>query len=439
MKANKIGMMFVTMLLVLFSVAAVSAQTNSTNYLDISHVQINGDDAANGDILYVQRGDNFDIRVTVRAGDNDVENTQIEAYIAGYRYAKYERDLVTDYTKTFDLPADNKRSFNLNLEVPQDMEQKDAKLRIVVSDENSPNIIVYNYQLNIEGAAEGDAIQIRDFLISPSETIEAGRALSFKVKVKNIGESRLDDVTVKVSVPELDIQAYETIDEIDVDETQSFEALLLRIPSCVPAGTYNVVAEVGFDKYEQVTETKQITVKESGSGCGTDSTGTTDTSGRSLVMMPDSIELTKGTSGTIYPILIENQASVSKTYVVSASGVSDFASANFEPSSVVIIKGGESKTVYLKLVPKDDAEAGDKVFKVTLISGDESKETTVVATITAGADDTTNAGSSVPVRTVLEWALIILIIVLIILGLILVFVKMRKNDRDDEDESQTYY
>jgi uncharacterized membrane protein len=313
-----------------------------------------------------------------------------------------------------------------------DMEQKDAKLRIIVMDENSPEVIIYNYQLNIEGADESNAIQIRDFLISPSESIEAGRALSFKVKVKNIGESDLDDVTVKISIPELDITAYETIDEIESDETQSFEALLLRIPSDAKVADYDVIATVEFDKYEEVQETKTIKVLAAEST----STPTGSESGKTVVTMPESVELTKGTSGAVYPVLIQNMGDSSKTYVLSVSGTQEWASSSFEPSSVVIVNAGSSKTVYLKLVPNTDAQAGDKVFQVSITSGADTRETAVVATI---KDGNTKAAQTTSLKTVLEWALIVLIIVLIILGLVLVFSKMRKKGKDDEEEAQTYY
>lgn len=403
--------------------------TKTVDYLTISTVKINGDTAENGDVLRVERGEDLDIRVTLKAGANDVENAEIQAYIAGYRYSKYERELVSDFEGPIDLPAGNKDSYDLSLEIPFDMEQKDAKLRIVVSDENSPGLIIYNYQLNIEGADESNAVRIKDFLISPSSTIEAGRALSFKVKVENIGEDDLDDVKVMVAIPELDIQAFETIDELEAEETQSFESLLLRIPTDAEAGDYEIIATVEFDKYEKVTTSKTITVKAAAA------TGT-GTSGQTTVTMPESVEVVKGTSGAVYPILLQNHDNVARTYVVSVSGVSEWATSSFEPSSVVIVNAGESKTVYLKLSAKDDAEAGDKVFKVTIQSGTDVSETSAVASVKDG-DAQKTAGLNL--RSVLEWALIILIIVLIVLGLVLVFTRMRKSGKDDEEETQTYY
>lgn len=399
---------------------------NTTPYITISEVKINNDKAYDGDDLYVERGDELDLRVTLVAGDQDVNDAYLGAFVSGYRYAYYERDMVTDYSRTFTLPANEKRSFDLKVKVPVDMEKKDAKLRLVLFDENSDSLVTYNYQLSIYGTAEDKAVQIQDFFISPSTTIEAGRALSFKVKVKNYGNNDLDDVKVKVSIPELNLNTYETIDTLDKDESQSFEALLLRIPSDAKAGDYEVVATVDFDRFESVEESKQVTVINAET-----TTPTADT--QSVITMPESVDVVKGTQGSVYPVLIENDGSASKTYVLTVSGVSDWGTVSFEPSSVVVIGAGQSQTVYLRVKANDNAAAGDKVFQVSVKADEVSKDTSVVAKL---KDDSAQA---TPLRAVLEWALIILIAVLIILGIILLINKMRNNKDDEEEDEQTYY
>jgi uncharacterized membrane protein len=422
MNLNKIYAILFVFVLALMPVAF--AQT--TDYLSIETVRINGDRAENGDDLYVERGDELRIRVTVEAGASDVRNAEIQAYIAGYRYSVQERDLVTDYTRTFNLPAGNKRSFDLTVKIPVDMDQKDAKLRIVVADENSPNLITYNYQLSIYGLAEQNAVQIRDFLISPSTTIEAGRALDFRVRVKNMGNTDLDDVTARVAIPALGIQTFETIDSLRVDQTMSFEALLLRLPQNVAPGTYDVVTTVTFDRFESVQQTRTITV--------TGSYASEESKEGSVITVPSTVSLSIGSGDVIYPVLIENKDRQARTYVLSTSGVDEWGRANFEPSSIVVIQGQGSETVFLRLSAKDSANVGDNVFQIKVESGNEVKTVNAVAKV-SGSDS-----SSSDVRTILEWSLVILIVLLIILGLILVFTRVRaKKDEDSDEETQTYY
>ncbi len=411
----------ILMVLMLVAMPAVMAQ----DFLTIDVVRINGDRAEDGDVLYVERGDDMRVRVTVEAGSDDVRNAQIQGQISGYRYAQYERDMVTDYSRTFNLPAGQKRSFDLDLKVPTYMDMKDVKLRIIVSDENSPDLVTYTYQLSVHGIAEDRALDITDFHISPSTTIEAGRAISTTLRVKNLGDHRLDDVTARVSIPELGISAFETIDDIRADESVSFEALVMRIPPNAAAGEYNVVAEIDFDRFHRVRETKRLIISAPDEP--------EEPEVRTEITVPDSIQLEPGRS-SIYPILIENKGTKAQNYVLSASGVREWGRSNFDPASVVVIRGGESQTVYLHLTPDADAEAGDHVFRVKVETAEETREFSAVANIKEDRVD------RVDLRTVLEWALVILVIVLIILGLVLVFTRLRKGGKGDSDEeTQTYY
>ncbi len=431
MKTKKISASIMLMLLVVSLVPLVSAEDNNEPFLYIEQVRINGDVANNEDTLYVERGDDIKIRVVLQANE-EVRHAYMGAYLSGYRYAQYEPSMIMAHTPTFNIPEGNKRSFDLSLEVPMEIEQKDAKLRIVLFDENSGSIITYNYQLAIHGSNENAAVQIRNFLISPSSEIEAGRALSFKVQAKNHGNYDLDDVVVRVAIPELNIETHETIDWLRIDETESFESLLLRIPQDAKSGSYDVVATVEFDRFQEVSQTKTVSVTRS----ETIESGEDDAS---VVTMPESVQVvvsTQNTQGSLYPILIENKGASSKTYVLSVSGHESWSTVTFEPSSVFVVPGNSKQTAYLRILGNDNAVEGDQILKVAVASGDDVKESTVLASVVV-RDDVKEDSSVVNTRQILEWALVILIIVLIVLGLIVVFKKMRKSN-DDEDD-QTYY
>jgi len=438
-KNFKILSIFLVLMAIMVPTVMAATNTTESAYAEISEVKVNGDIAYNGDDLYVQRGDEITVRVTVKANTGDLNEAYLGAFISGYRYAYYESNLVTDFSRTFTLPEGDKRTIELKLKVPMDMETKDAKLRVILFDENSASVISYNYQFSIFGAEENNAVEIRDFFVSPSNTIEAGRALSFKVKVKNFGNYDLDDVKVKVSIPDLDIQTFETIDTLEMDEVQSFEALLLRLPADTKPGDYKVVATVEFDRYENVETSQTITViAPRGTPCSgdvCDNTNTESDLSKTVVTMPASVDVIIGSQGSIYPILVTNKGTTSKTYVLSVSGVSDWGIAVFEPSSVFVLKSGQSQTVYLKLVTTKNAVAGDKVMKVTINAGDEMKDTTIIASVKEGSN--TGNNSNVDVKNVLQWVIVALVVLLIILGLVLAFRKLKKG-KDEEDE-QSYY
>ena len=436
MKISQLTTTFAVLMLLL--VVSVSAQSfsynystpnNTTEFMTITDVDVNNfDDFPTGSILQVERGQDLDIKVTVKAGALAVENAQIETLLAGYKYADYEKDSITDYSETFDLNPGRSDVYTLHLKVPTELDKDNIELRIRLTDRNNPTI-EYLYTLDVQGVKRQDALQIKKFFVSPSTTVEAGRALSFKVQVENYGDKNLKDVDVQVSIPELGLSTYETIDKINKDDVESFEALLLRIPMDVKAGEYNVVAKVNFDKYQSEEMSKTITVvarepvKNEDKG-----------SSKTIVTMPQAIEVSKGTSGAVYPIMINNKDDTARTYVLSITGTDNWATVEIQPSNVVVVSPGQSQTVYVNLKAADDAEAGDHVFQVTITSGNDVSTSNVVATL-KGATSNDNDG----LRNVLEWALVILVIILILLGLIVLIAKVKKGDKEDDEDSETYY
>ncbi len=420
MKATNI-MMVMALALVVLTLPAVSADSPD---LDITEVRVNGDEITNDTDLFVERGDELDTRVRLEANE-DVSDAQVEVFISGYRYAHYEREMVNDYTRTFNLDEGRTRSFDLGVTVPTHIEREGAQLRIIVSDRNSGEVVSENYQLSIYGVAPENAVEINDYRISPSRDIEPGRALSHTLRVKNLGETDLDDVTATVSIPGLGVEDHETIDSLNADETETFEALLTRIPSDAEPGQYNVNVEVDFDRYESVQASDTITVKE---------VEEEEPEERTQITVPNAVNLKAGGGDRIVPILIENKGTNSKSYTLSTSDVSEWGKTSFEPSSAVVVEGESSKTVNMKVSANEDAEAGDQVFRVDVSSTDTTKTAEVVASIEAEEETETN------VREILEWALVALIVLLIILGIVLLATKLRGNKEEpEEDETQTYY
>ncbi len=423
------------LLFVLVAMAMTVTGFASAVNLDVTSVEINGKTVmeANGHTnnYKYERGEELEIDVCVKALA-EVQDAQIEADIYGYRYSTREQSKVSDITNTFDLDEGDNDCFTLDLEVPTKMDVDYYKLRIRVGDRDG---IAFSkdFQLHIEGADSSAAIEIRDFSLDPEEVI-AGRAFTAMVKVKNIGDDDLDDLKVTVSVPELNIKTSEYMDEIESDESKTFEELLLRIPECAKAGSYDVEILVEFDEYEETSVATSITVR-SGDMCGTGNTGTggTGTSGedKTTITVPSSQELSQGTS-VAYPIMIQNNLGTSKTYTLTVSGASGWATTRIDPSAVVIVPAGQSKTVYMYVSANSNAEPGDKIMTLTVDSGTESKQIPLVAKISKSTASTTNWSS---LRNGLEIGLVVLVIILIIIGLIIAFNKMKDNKK----ESEPYY
>ena len=415
------------MLMALMAVMVSSFAAGASIPLDITKVEVNDFELGTNGDLGVDRGEEIEVEVFVYALD-DIEDARLEVSIDGYQYDRYERDLISE-SKVFDLENDSNKKYTFNLEVPVRMDKDEFDLRVKLTAKKGDGIELL-FPIDVAGLDEEDAVVIKDFSVSPSHIVEAGRAVTFKVNVKNYGDKELDDVSVKVSIPELGISDDEFMNELKEEETETFEELLLRIPSCAEAGTYTVEAVVEYDEYESSTETMNLIVTES--GLCTAGSSDSISAGRTVITVPESQEVVMGTSGGVYPVMISNLGSSAKTYTLTASGVSAWGTVRFDPAAVVVVQPESVKTVYMYVAANENAQEGSQVFKLSVESQDESKQVVLTANI---ADDDEGYNG---LRRGLEIGLIVLVIILIILGLIIGFNKLR-GDRDEEDESQTYY
>lgn len=419
--------MNIAKIFVLMVIALVAATFASAQNLDVLYVEINGDEFGPSvvgnlsDNLKVERGDDLEVKVRVKALA-DLSNVQVEADIYGYRYSHREEELVSDTSKVFDMDAGDVDTITLDLQVPTKMDKKYTLLRVRVGDENGASFENV-YQLHVFGIDDEDAVIIKDVELSPSSSINAGRAFTANVRVENIGDDDLDDIKVTVSVPELNVRDSEFLDELEADEKETLEEFLLRVPDCATPGLYDVEVEVEFDEFETTTESTQIQVIP-GDSCSANVDPVE--SGRTVVTVADVQEVSAG-SETAFPIMLDNQGTTAKTFTVSVSGVESWGTSRVSPSAVVVVPAGDAETVFV-YVKADRAASGEKVFLATVSGDGDSEAIPLTANVVGSA-------ASGDLKKGLEVALVVLVIILIIVGLIIGFNKLRGQD----DGPQTYY
>jgi len=409
----------------LIALALLSAGMVSAVNLQVTSLEVNGHTLSSSDTSSTsqdyKRGDNLDITVCVQALA-DVSDAQIYADISGYTYAVDEPSKIHDMTDTFDLLADHSDCFDLNLQVPTLIDKDYFKLRITADDRNGTSLD-NTYQLYLKGISRKAAVEVKDFSLDPQEII-AGRAFTGKVQIHNLGDSTMKDLKVTMSIPELNIQTSEYMDEIGVDKSKTFEELLLRIPECTKAGTYTVDIVVDFDNFQNTETTGTIKVDASDT-CGATTPLTPDQN--TAVSVPNTQDVAQGGS-VVYPVMIQNNGAVSQTYTLSVSGASEWSTTRIDPSAVIVVPAGQSKTAYLYVSVDKDAASGDKVFTLNIESGTDSKAVPLVAKITTSTANN-NIGTYVKA---LEWGCFILVVILIIVGLVIGFNKMKDNDKGTE-------
>ncbi len=415
--------------LLLALVLVLSAGMVSAVNLKVTSLEANGHELLSTDNNNTlskdyKRGQALDLYICVEALSN-VYDAQIYADITGYDYANDEPAKVHDMTDTFELLAGHEDCFDLSLEVPTKIDKDYFKLRIRSDDRNGTSVDK-TYQLYLKGIDRRSAVEIKDFSLDPQEVI-AGRAFTGKVMVKNLWDSTIKDLKLTLSIPELNIKVSEYMDEINSDKSKTFEELLLRIPDCTKAGEYDVEITVEFDEYRETTTTGTIKVKSSDS-CGVAGTNT-PVEQNTVISVPNMQEVSQGTS-VVYPIVISNAGNVAQTYTLSVTGASTWATTRIDPSSVIVVPAGQSKTAYLYVSTNANAELGDKAFTLSVDTGSDTKSTPLVAKITK-----TTGSDWTGFKNALEVGLVILVVILIIVGLVIGFNKMKEN----KNEAEPYY
>jgi len=422
--------LFVVSLLMVSMVSAASESVSTLGNLNSTSitVEINGDEYETGSLLTFDEGDHLDIEVrldNVDNGDNladDAEGIEVLARISGYEYSDYES--LEDTTHVFNVREGTKKTVDLSLDVPYNLENGENTLRIYVLDRNSEEIKFY-FPLYVESARH--SIDITDVSLSPGTTVQAGRSLLASVLLENQGEKDEEDIKVTVSLPELGVSATEYVDNVDSGDTEDVPEMFLPIPSTVAAGEYTIKVTAQYDNLrETVTKVGKVTV------LGNAAMGPAmDSDKLVLAVGPESQNVAAGATAT-YGIALTNAGKTSKAYTLEAT-TGDWATATVS-DALVVLSPGQNKVVYVKVAANADATAGEHLASVVVKSGSEVLETVPLkATVTA---QEAKSGADFSLRNGLEIALIVLVVLLVVIGLIVGFSRLRK---DEEEEEQTYY
>jgi uncharacterized membrane protein len=403
----------------------------------IDSVKVDGTELSSNSVnkLNVERGEEIEVKVTVTA-TGDSQDVEIEAFISGYEYNDKER--MSDTSNSFDIENSTIYVKTLKLDVPTRVDEDNYKLRVMVSDRNSGEII-QNYNIKID--AKRHQMQIRDVVLSPENEVKAGSALLATVRIRNLGDRDEESVKVKISIPSLGLSDSDYIDEIELDDSETSADLYVVIPKCSKPGVYDVVTKVEYDDgYEELTKVTSIEVVE-GDSC-TAAGDNNDGNSGSSPSLPDVVagstfeSVVQGEGGAIYPITITNNGKSSKAFSVIVGGAEAWGSVQVSPSNTVIIKPGKSESVYIFVGAKDDAAPGNRVFTASVKTGsDVVEQVTLTANIVESGKTNWNGA-----KKGLEIALVVLVALLVILGLIIGFSKLKEGDENMPGaDAETYY
>jgi len=394
--------------------------------LSIDSVKVNGDEVGASDVLAIQEGESFTVKVMLKnTAATDLTNVELEATIAGYEYGT-----LSTTSGLFDIAAGTSKPVSLTLDLPKKLEKNEYWLRLRVMDEHS-EARTMNVRLAVEPARHG--IDISDVSFSPSNTVKAGRSLLATVLLQNFGDKDEKDVKVTVAIPELGVQATEYTDVKMTNEPtnihninyQDVPEVFLPIPANAKEGTYQVTVTAEYDQLTQtVTKSFPVSIVANELYQNADKLV--------LAVGPDMQTVAPGHKAT-YGIALTNAGTTSKAFVLQTV-TGDWATATLS-ESLVVLEPGKNQIVYVDLTPADDATVGAHTASVTVTSSGQTLQTVTLNAVVVQSTAAATASGDLNLRNGLEIALVILVVVLVIIGLIIGFSRLRK---DDEGE-QKYY
>ena len=396
----------------------------------IDFVKVNGDVVSVSsptDIYDFDRGDELDIKVRL-SSNVPLSNVEVEATLRGVD----SRNKIDDITDTFDMKTNVSHTKKLTLPLIDRMDQKQYKLRIIITADDMDTINQY-YEIDL--GVEKHDVEVRDVVLSPNTEVKAGRALLSTVRVRNRGEKDEDGVKVVTSIPALGVSAADFIDELekegDDDDQATTEEMFLRIPDNAETGEYDVVVDVFYDDLDKKNSyTTSIFVLGAESASGTPKADEKTI----ITVAADKQNAVQNGAEVAYPIALTNAGASSKTYTVSADGAA-WANLRVSPN-VLVIGAGESKAATVYVSASENAPVGDQAFTVTISSGDKVlKQLPLGVSVQEG-----KASGTAKLKKGLEVGLVILVILLVIIGLIIGFSKLRGDEEEvEEGDEKTYY
>lgn len=256
MDAKNLLVSFMTIAMVMFLVATISAASDITDNLE---VKVDDDWADNNDISVIA-GETLTIRVMFNSLV-DASDVTVKAEIEGN---KVDSSVISS---PFDVESGLRYSKTIRVEVPYELKDdvSDDISLIVTLKKGSSYKTVREFTLRVQRPSYNANIMS----VVTSNTVEAGESFPVDIVLRNIGYNDLDDIYVTAKLSALngvertvyfgDLVALE--DEDDDDDSETINGrITLQMPYDAEPGIYVLDIKVSNDDFD-VSKSKQIIVK----------------------------------------------------------------------------------------------------------------------------------------------------------------------------------
>lgn len=361
----------------------------------------------------VEVGETIPIEVTNIASVN-ISDVVITAELA------YNGKKVSVESKSADLVSGTKYTKTLLLKIPENIKTTSSgnyyTLSVRMQDNDGNQIESQQFKLTVQRA--DDNLEIQKVMATPAN---AGEPVIVTVVAKNIGADDLEDVYVRVSIPDLNIVAEERMGDIlasdkGEDEDVATKDVALVIPDNAGFGNYALKVEVyDDDDNVDITSTESIYIN-----------GVAPAE-KFVEVVPTlaSQSMNQGDTAT-YTLRVANIGDTTKAFNVLVTGTEGWSAYELNPLSITLAP--ESSTlVTVAVTAADKALTGEHRFTVKVKS--DNAERTVA--LTANVDEKAGGVDALMI------SVIVLAIVLVIL--VVVLVKTRKSSDEMAEAEESYY
>jgi len=348
----------------------------------------------------------------------DATDVRIKVYIEGYK------DEISDETSRFLIVNGSTyiKRFSLQLPSSMDLDDLTEELSLLVRiSAKSKDSFEESYAINMQRELYG----LNILSVDTSQEVTAGTTIPFDIVLENNGNERLDNVYVKVSIPDLGIVKKVFVGDMSPNSEDNYDNIVdsedkriyISIPRNAVPGIYNVEIEAyNYDASTKVTA--KIIV--SGAQTGVIPTATSKTIAIGEETTFDVVLVNPNDRMVVYSITPEE----SKGLIITLS------------ESVVAIPADSSKTVQVKVKATNSAEEGTHLVTINVNS-----ESGLVKQVIFSANVEKTSGSviggtksnSVLILTV------ILAIIFVVLLIVLIVLLTKKPAEAEEFGETSYY
>jgi hypothetical protein len=222
------------------------------------------------DIDEPDKGDDFEIGDIIE-GEVEIKNNFIEKKYFEIEFILYDADddnKIERIKEEESIKAGKSEDFDFEIEVPDDFEDNDHYILVVVEDEDNSSICNEAY-VKIDLEREDHKVVIDKAKLIP-EIVKEGDSVQVDISIENIGKSD-EDVYLEIEVPELNLLVKSEEFEIEEfgDDDYEERTLYLDIPEVEENEEYEIIIKVVYDDGEDsVTRSLQVLDEGFGSSQG---------------------------------------------------------------------------------------------------------------------------------------------------------------------------